>query len=666
MKKLFIAEFTEELLGFLKYSRSHGLKPQEFLTLALQAEVQVLCKQEGLDYIDTLPFFKTPSHIRVLKQSHRLTSLIMEKLSFPVDEEVNKVLMDTFIFYSRFYLNNYLWIIEVLEGIRKEYSEKVEIYVYKRLLSLGAPHARTNPYLTKRDRYLHLLVEKYCHSKGMSYTLLENSGDNKNLKVNPTAGPIKRILKYAALRLFRLKIKGLARNPVVFAAAPSYNLDRVCREIQGVYPQVTAVTDYHLPAGMSMRGYVKLCLMEIRDLLTRRKSENQMLAVPVGLFAPASSRIRAIHLNQVHDAFEKFASENKREFTYAGCSFWEEFQLKVKTHLLEALADLLTGSIGRRTFLESIRPKLVMSPVSTAEYQDWAQVSAALNIPALVIPQKTLLKPGNPDAQIEESYIGRAQVTDTFAYAAAQSPLVTGYLKWSEYKGEILETGNLIFARLNTEKRAERREKFFKEIGGVKKVIVWAPSMKTRKSRRFYVLESIDELLSAMQDVFSAVSRLEDVHLVFRIHPGDAITKAEIYSLLQVPANASVSDSGSYEEVLALADLLISYSSTAVQEALINYIPVLLYDKWNRYNHLKAEAVENPVPAKIAAVYYFHQKENLESAIKWILEQHTQKEVSKELFKNYAFINKEQHMQYFFDFVGKCLNEGIEGIENKE
>jgi CDP-glycerol glycerophosphotransferase (TagB/SpsB family) len=245
-------------------------------------------------------------------------------------------------------------------------------------------------------------------------------------------------------------------------------------------------------------------------------------------------------------------------------------------------------------------------------------------------------------------------VTDSFQNAAAQSPLVTRYLKWAAYKGNIIETGNLIFSRISASKRKEKQEQLFTGIGGNKKVIVWAPSMKTRKSRRFYVLESSDELLSAMEEVFEVVSQMEDVHLIFRIHPGDAVTKDEIYSLLDVPANVSVSDSGAFEDVLAPADLLISFSSTALQEALVNHIPVLLYDKWNRYNHLDADRVEYPVPGKIASAYYINKKEYLASSIPWILEEHTKKDVTVEIFGKYVFLN--DHFKNFIDFVEKCLN----------
>jgi hypothetical protein len=455
--------------------------------------------------------------------------------------------------------------------------------------------------------------------------------------------------------LFQAKLKTLSSYKTVFIAASSYYLDRVCRDIQETFPGVAAVMPLPLPVTMSSRGYLKLCLKELKNRLLGWQPGHQLIAVPVDLFSPKPAKETAENLAPLKDAYKKFAAANHHQFSYAGCSFREEFNRKVEADLLTCLGWLVETAAGRKRFLELLKPKLVMSPVSTAEYQSWAEVSGNLGIPALVIPQKTLVKPSNEYACIEEYYIGRAQVTDTFAHAAAQSPLVTRYLEWADYKGNIIETGNLIFSRLDPALKKEKREKFFKEINGNKKIIVWAPSMKTRKSRRFYVLESIDELLSAMEDVFQVVSCMEDVHLIFRIHPGDAITKDEIYALLEVPVNVTVSDSGAFEDVLALADLVISFSSTAAQESLINHIPVLSYDKWNRYNHLEAMLVDGSVPYKAASTYYINKKENLVAGMRRILEEHTQWDVPVELFKGYVFL--EDRSKNFLDFVEQCLNK---------
>jgi len=653
-KKLFLAEFAEELEGLLHYCSIRQLSPAEFLVVALQPEVKVLCKEKEINYTDTLAFFDTGSHRRVLGKSHELTTLFSKQLTFNVPAAVQPVLMDTFIFYSRFYINNYLWIIEVMEGIEKKYKD-IDIFVYRRAIVPGASDPRRDAYLLKRDRFLDTLVAKYCQSSKnqLKVQVIEQPQVDPDKKKKLKNGWVKRILKTTASKLFQKKLHRLSRFKTVFIAAPSYNLDRVCRDIRANFPNVQAVTHLHLPGAMSIYRYLRLCLKELKNRLKGQTPDPQLIAVPVDLFTPSSDKVKDTAVDQLKESYQKFAAGCRHEFSYGGCSFWEEFNRKVEVDLLDTLGWLLESGEGRKRFLRVLKPRLVISPVSTAEYQSWAEMSKALDIPALVIPQKTLVKPANEFARTEEYYIGRAQVTDSFQSAAAQSPLVTRYLQWSGYKGNFIETGNLIFSRLDDSKRKKKQRQLSGEIGGNKKIIVLAPSMKTRKSRRFYVLESIDELLSAMEEVFEVVSRMEGVHLIFRIHPGDAITKDEIYSLLEVPANVSVSDSGTFEDVLAAAHLLVSFSSTAVQEALVNRIPVLLYDKWNRYNHLDADRVENPVPAKVASAYYIDKKENLATSIPWILEQHTKKEITGDIFGKYAFSN--DHFKNFIDFVEKCL-----------
>ncbi len=655
-KKILIAEVAEELKDFWEYCSRTRKNPSEFLVVSLQPEVKVLCKEKGMHYVDTLPFFTNESHVRVLKKSHALTTLILKKLSFDADPSLKNVFIDTFIFYSRFYINNFLWIIEVIKGIKKAYKD-IDFFLLRRDVKQEPIGVKANPFWMKRDLFVDSLVEKYCKKHQLKVNVIKETIPSTREKKGRKSRKIKNILETLTQKMFKLTLKKMSRFHSVFITVPSYNLDRVCRDIQAKFPGISTVTASSGP--ISARSYLKLFLKELLKLVTGKAVGKQLVSVPVPLFNPKDPAVRETALEKIKESYQTFASRYQQEFEYERCSFWDEFNGKVETDLLNNLADVFEAAQGQRTFLEYLKPNLVLSPVSTAEFQSWGQLSYSLGIPALVIPQKTLLVPFNEFAQIEEHYIGRAQVTDAFKNVAAQSPLVTQYLKWSGYKGNIIQTGNLIFARINPGKRKEKQNTLLKELGDSKdtRIIVWAPSMKTRRSRRFYVLESIDELTSAMEDVFDVVSRMKNVHLIFRIHPGDAISKYEIYKLLPVPSNVSVSDSGAFEEVMAVADLLLSFSSTAIQEALINFIPILLYDKWYRYNHLDTASVEGPVPSKIAAAYYIHKKEHLAQSIQWILDRHAGENVPRELFKDYVFT--EDHSAGFFDFISQCLKHKV-------
>ncbi|MCP4216747.1 MAG: UDP-N-acetyl glucosamine 2-epimerase [bacterium] len=647
MKKIIITEFAADVNGFCEYCKQNNIEAQEFLAVALQPDAKSACKKHGIQYIDTLPFFDSNAHSRVLDKSHQLTTSIYQKLIFEVDDACKNIFMDTFVFYSRFYINNFLWIIEVIKGIKEAYRD-AEMHVYRQPV-LGKKGIM--PYFAKRDRFVDGLVEKYCKAHNVPVRVIEGPPIEIKNTVDTQHPGIAAVLRKTAGVLFKKKLKKLSQTPTVFITAPSYHLDRVCQDIHGKYPGVRGVTD--LRGAVSVKGYIRLNLKLAKQLLTGKAAKQDLAAVPVEMFSAGLHGSGAGE--KIQAGYHAFAALCKEQFEYESCSFWEEFDNKVKGDLLETLIRLRMTYNKQRTYLNILKPRLVISAVSTGEYQGWAEAAKSLNIPSLVIPQKGLLLPKNETARIEEKYIGRAQVTDSFANVAAQTPLVAEYLEWAGYKGNVIQTGNLIFARLDEEKRKEKRDAFFKEIGGPKKVIVWAPSMKTRKSRRFYVLESIDELMDAMKEVFEAVAAMKDVHLIFRIHPGDAITQKEILDLLEVPKNVSVSDSGDFEDVLSLADLMISFSSTAVQEALINYIPVLLYDKWGRYNHLDVDGIENGVPGKVAAAYYFKNKDALTRGIRWILAEHTGKGVSRYVFQKEIYLEHEEKFATFIGFVGNCL-----------
>jgi hypothetical protein len=650
---VFIAEFSSELRVFLKFCENNGRSLSDFLIVALQPEVKALCKKIRLTYVDTLPFFNNESHKKILNKSHQLTTLIGENLAFGVDPQLEKVFLDTFVFYARFYINNYLWIIEVLKGIKNHYKD-VELFLVKNKHHLERKYPVVNPYMSKMDQFILPLAEIFCEKNGIKVHVIEGS-----VKAKPTAKKVTGtnsggILKRLARRIYRIKLKNLSTYPSVFVTTTSYNLVRVGLDIQNTYSDVITVSD--LQGDISPTGYLRICLKEFLAFLGSRFTKKRMENLPMGIFIPNENSAGKEMSRKINAAFDHFSATQATNFKFEGCPIWEEFRKKTRSDLLTFLVRLFYICQGQRVFLDLLKPKLLISPVSTASFHCWAMVAGSLDIPTLVIPQKTLLVPADDSAKIEEKYIGQAQVSDTFAYAAAQSPLVTEYLKWTEYKGEILETGNLVFARTKAEEKAERQASFFEGVDS-KQIIVWAPSMKTRRSRRFFVIETIDELTNAMEEVFEVISRLEDVHLIFRIHPGDAITRDEIYSLLPVPKNVSVSDSESFEEVLAICDLLLSYSSTAVQEALINHVPVLLYDKWQRYNHLKGKKVNSGQPQDLSPIYYLDKRESLAPSIKWILSNHAKTKTPVDFFSHYAFSNDTDCRANFVNFVGTCLGK---------
>ena len=646
--KCILMEFSGDVRALEDYCRKHGIDLSEFLIIALQPEVKTYCREKRLNCTDTLPFFDNDSHRRASEKSHRLITLIREELRL---DPGYPGYMDTFVYYARFYLNNFVWIIEVLKGIKNRYGD-IEIDVFEPEQVEAGPGS---PFLLKKDRFAGTLAERYCRANNLGFKRLIGVSPTVKPESTKTGGTFHRLARRLTAAVFGRVLKKLSQSSraVVFITMPGYNLDRICREIRARFPGMPFHCVTSLNGPQTSAGYLKRCVNGLRG-----RMDKEIIPVPTAVFektAPGGDGERRL-LTGLKNSFDAFMNRWGEEFVYENCSVKEAFYRKVSGDLCGHLAELYRTFTGQMKFLEYLKPKLSISPVSTGAYQTMAQCGKLLGIPSLVIPQKGLVAPKTAPAQIEQSYIGKAQVTEDFDYAAAQSPMVYDYLKWAGYKGTIIQTGNLIFSKVDRSKRKEKRELFLPGIGEDKKIIVYAPSMKSRKSRRFYVLETLDELLSSIADVAAAVSGIEDAHLVVRIHPAEPVKRSEIETLIDLPSNVSVSDKGTFEDILTAAHLLISFSSTSIQEALLNRVPVVLYDKWKRYNHLEAPRVEDSIPRNLSAAYYIDEPGFLSSSLRWILDNHTGKETREELFKDYIYPG--DYREKFYDFVKQCCEAG--------
>lgn len=649
IQKLVIIEFLDELKSFLAYIDENKGNRSEFLVVSLQPEVAAYGKLNNVNVIDTLDFFNNHSHENVLKKSGELTDLFADKLVFNPDSSIKNTFMNTFIYHSRFYINNFTWIIEVMKGIQSLYPDS-EIYTFKRQKGQEIGLAGGEPFLVKNDRFVPSMVEKYCSKNRLPFNAIIGSRESPGPVKQPKISLFKNMLKKISGKFLIAKLEKLSASNVIFITTPSYNLDRLCREIKQQIPGLLCVTA--APIEPSTLGYLKLCVKEMLGF-RQKNADNDIILIPMALFAaaPGNGSEEPAGLKQLKQSYREFIDTYGDAFAYEGCSFLEELNQKVEGDLLVHLYYLHCLAGAQQTILENLQPNLLVSPLSVGLYQSWAEVGSRLNIPALVISQKGLVAPGNKFAQVEEHYIGKVQVTDDFNYAAAQSPMVDAYLKWAGYNGTVIETGNLIFSKPAPHKKKETQ--FLKTIDSGSQIIVYAPSMKSRKSRRFFVLETLDELIATISDLIDVISQLEHIHLVIRIHPGEPVTRREIESLLPLPANVSISDQGTFEDILSIADMVISFSSTSVQEALLNGVPVVLYDRWHRYNHLNA-TVFKTTAEKISAAYYVNDKNALSPCIQWVLEKKEKDEINDESFREYSF--PVERYGNFLDLVKRCMS----------
>jgi hypothetical protein len=121
----------------------------------------------------------------------------------------------------------------------------------------------------------------------------------------------------------------------------------------------------------------------------------------------------------------------------------------------------------------------------------------------------------------------------------------------------------------------------------------------------------------------------------FRPLPGLLVEDME--TLVPFSDNVILSVDEKFLDVLGFADLLVSFSSTTIEEALQNNVPVMLYGGGGRYQHVSAVEVSPDGDCPTSAVYSVRRPEHLATAIKNILDAHSMGSDKDSLFTPYCF-----------------------------
>ena len=194
-------------------------------------------------------------------------------------------------------------------------------------------------------------------------------------------------------------------------------------------------------------------------------------------------------------------------------------------------------------------------------------------------------------------------------------------------------------------------------------IILHAGTPKHRSCSRLLNYETIDEYVDSMVSLVNAVSKLNGVHLFLRYRPIDGLSSEILKGLLPESDSYSysIASGGAFSDYLSITNLLVSFSSTTIEEALQNNIHVLLFNKYNRYQHIKGVELSSGSSGLLpAAVYNVNSEDVLLSSIQWILTNHLSKKINSEkLFSEYKYPDSKiiKLSEFIKDVVIKTAKE---------
>ena len=326
------------------------------------------------------------------------------------------------------------------------------------------------------------------------------------------------------------------------------------------------------------------------------------------------------------------------EFCHKGIMFsrciTKKLSFGIKNHIL--LLALSRGQV--HSVLRNLNPNIVVSPYSIGLANLIGSECKAFNIPTVLIPHGSLMP---PNSKVDEIEIRRLSMYNligiNYEYSVAQSPWAERHCIHFGKGDKVLKTNPVLFAI----KKSVKGKKLRNHLGIQKntKVVLYAVTEKQRSSLRFHAFETPDEVIRSMYDIIRSVEQISDVHLILKLHPFSALDFDKISSLIPCIDRISIIHKRPFDEVLSASDLLISYSSSTIEEAIFNKTPVILFDRWNRYCYLDAFNCDNSSNKEWKAdpVYYSSKSDQLSDVIKFALDNSDSVKSRSKLFQRHLY-----------------------------
>lgn len=158
------------------------------------------------------------------------------------------------------------------------------------------------------------------------------------------------------------------------------------------------------------------------------------------------------------------------------------------------------------------------------------------------------------------------EVVEKKALNCAQTELALSYLKNYTRKQYILKTGNLIFSN---------------GISKNKNNYLYAVTNRDFVNTHFYGIETFYEFFDNLK-FLNNYSKKNNLKITVKLHPAVIYLNSELSNNFK-DLHFSTSN---IKKLLTNSKALISFSSTVIEEALNFRIPIILLDRWKRYNHL--------------------------------------------------------------------------------
>lgn len=597
MTRLAFIEFADEIDALAAALDAEGASLADVRVVALEPAARLALSWRGVRADSTRPYLPNEAHERIVRRSEDLMRHIRDGMGGFRDERGVTVAYSTELCHHvRLLDNHFLKVLEVVEAA-------VRAHPGAKLYAAVGAGCTGRPLIDDTERYAGRLVRRYAQEARVPFVDIGGIPAEKRAaadRVRP-AGPVERLFARTVTRAMR------SREVVMVPRASGY-LAKLAHRLLDTMPRVRVL-------GMDYEGSLDKAAAGTLLGLVRGGIPPATIAV-AWLGARASAADRDVLSATVRRLFAEGAAP---VFDHAGVDFRDLLAAKVERAWLPQLLRLLDDSAGLAELYRRLPRAALMSAVALGRMAVAGELAKLVGRRALFVSHGSHPVPVDAVHEIELLNLARGFMLSEYTHAALANPVQEAHLEYFRERHGLgargVRTGPLVFARVDPSRRPAVRDAL--SVPRDAFAVTHAVTVKNRAGERFWFLETLDEFVESVSDLTRAVACLPDAWLILRVHPGFVLSDAELRALLPSAERLAISSAGGFESVLAATDLLVSYSSTAIDEALLERVPVVLWDKWARYNHFRTPAFDGS-GEDCWPVCYVNDASRLAEALAWM------------------------------------------------
>jgi len=587
--KLTVILFTKEEAEFFITDQ-----PDADCALALTPDARRVLLDHGFPVFSTMDVFSDYSHLRIMAMTRSFENDLFERLH--ENSQLTESAKETFRGYVHIFANCALRTWVTLKKLDPPF-----------LVPVGAQWKKEET----REKVNEILLQKITrdfsrhHLKGQ--TRVHDRGNR---------------ISIAVVRLINHWIaKKLAKKDVVLVNSFSYGMKSLAKKL------IRNSNSTYCFQVLEERGGIKSILRSLLNVFILIKG-GRMGSLTV---ITSPSRVTEKTVHQLIDELSPSKIKDGIKFFYDS--------------LLNSVV-LTDGLVSEAEKLVSIvKPKKIIT-----NYLRWytaaalAEAGKKHNITSMLISHGSHTAQESFPAMWESVEQSRGVLFSSLAdQIVLQSPHAEKFVSQHKIPGELIRSKPIMWGYQDIKPRGPQKIRRILHTG----------TFKSWSSNRPWIFETSDEFIHGLTTLVESLSGIENMELVIRIRPYPECSVETIMSFLPEADFLKVKTDGSFLDDLAEADLLVSWASTTIEEALNARKPVLLWGGSQRFHHISPRTTF-PTKEDRGAVYAPKVKSDLRELTEHILDAHAEIPLSEEELEGHVWSSDTPGIPEFVEQLS-CL-----------